>query len=562
MDRRTDWKETQSFGWTVHYDHDVLGNLTGRSYTPGPGGPAAQAISYVRDGARNAGKHAVTSALEATGSGGGGGFSVATEWGQWGYDLRGNQTSLPDGRSISWSAFDLPKAITGPRGAMFQYDAFGTRVFKQSADVGRTTTYVGGLYEKREEAGGTKHVFYVQGAEGVVAQVERIASGQTTRYLHGDHQGSIESLTSPTVGSAGAEHRQTDPFGNRLPSGLADPRLNTASVTSLPMSGGDVTLGFTGHEGDDELGFINMKGRMFDPRLGTFATADPFIQAPFFGQSYNRYAYVFGNPINLVDPSGLYWRGVARDAPDEIIPGSEYPALVSVMEWEWVEGDDPEGISAWFTGNLAEADAVWRDSEKQVAEMLLLMEGRHEGYEQAAKRWMGIHEKGRGHPDLSRKWADPPDPVTEPGAFMEKFSLPIAAVQREIDLAEMDEDLDVIAGAVFEIANDVSLGHRAHVRGSEGSTPATSPYVRPSGATTSEQRASVQEKPCVKCGAETGKQFAGHKTALVKEYYQTGTIDRGRMRDPVSVQPECPACSSREGAEMSRYSREMRKQIK
>jgi len=87
------------------------------------------------------------------------------------------------------------------------------------------------------------------------------------------------------------------------------------------------------------------------------------------------------------------------------------------------------------------------------------------------------------------------------------------------------------------------------------------PYKRPSGATTAAQRESVQGKPCVKCGATTDKQVAGHKEALVKEHYETGTIDKQRMRSADAVRPECPTCSAREGAEMSRYSREMKEKL-
>jgi hypothetical protein len=90
---------------------------------------------------------------------------------------------------------------------------------------------------------------------------------------------------------------------------------------------------------------------------------------------------------------------------------------------------------------------------------------------------------------------------------------------------------------------------------------ATSIYRRPSGATTPAQRASVQGRPCVHCGSVTERQVAGHRRALVREHYETGTIDRARMRALDAVQPECPACSTRDGAALSRYSQRMRKLI-
>jgi len=88
----------------------------------------------------------------------------------------------------------------------------------------------------------------------------------------------------------------------------------------------------------------------------------------------------------------------------------------------------------------------------------------------------------------------------------------------------------------------------------------TKAYQRPSGATTKAQRESVQGKPCVDCGATTSRQVADHKEPLVKEYYRTGVIDKTRMRNTDSVQPQCPTCSARQGAGMSRFSRQAKQE--
>jgi RHS repeat-associated protein len=54
----------------------------------------------------------------------------------------------------------------------------------------------------------------------------------------------------------------------------------------------------------DEVGIIHMNGRIYDPKLGRFLQADPFIQDAFDTQLFNRYSYTRNNPLNATDPSG------------------------------------------------------------------------------------------------------------------------------------------------------------------------------------------------------------------------------------------------------------------
>jgi hypothetical protein len=88
------------------------------------------------------------------------------------------------------------------------------------------------------------------------------------------------------------------------------------------------------------------------------------------------------------------------------------------------------------------------------------------------------------------------------------------------------------------------------------------PYERPSGATTAEQRASVQSKPCVECGKVESKMIANHKTPLVKEHYQTGKIDKVKMRSVDAVNSHCSTCSARSGGQLSNYSKQMKAKLK
>ncbi len=50
-----------------------------------------------------------------------------------------------------------------------------------------------------------------------------------------------------------------------------------------------------------------MNGRVYDPQIGRFLSADPYIQDPYNTQSYNRYSYVMNNPLKYTDPTGNFF---------------------------------------------------------------------------------------------------------------------------------------------------------------------------------------------------------------------------------------------------------------
>ncbi len=55
----------------------------------------------------------------------------------------------------------------------------------------------------------------------------------------------------------------------------------------------------------NDFGLINMRGRLYDPRIARFTTPDPIIASIYDGQSLNAFAYVWNNPLSYVDPSGF-----------------------------------------------------------------------------------------------------------------------------------------------------------------------------------------------------------------------------------------------------------------
>ncbi|WP_170113327.1 RHS repeat-associated core domain-containing protein [Ahniella affigens] len=113
------------------------------------------------------------------------------------------------------------------------------------------------------------------------------------RFTFGDHLGSVETITDQN-GSV-VEHVNFDPHGTRR---------DTSDWQGPGIAASTTTRGFTGHEHIDGVGLIHMNARIFDPELGRFLQADIVVEAPSNLQSWNRYTYVFNNPLSLTDPTG------------------------------------------------------------------------------------------------------------------------------------------------------------------------------------------------------------------------------------------------------------------
>ncbi|CAN7239877.1 RHS repeat domain-containing protein [Polaromonas sp. LjRoot131] len=226
-------------------------------------------------------------------------------------------------RGETYTSFNMPATITfgnmsgstaGPvdRNLGFVYGPEHQRI-KQTVVGGPnpgTTWYLNGedslglSYEKEIKGTGiTENKHYVS-AGGVVFAlfVSRTGTlGSTpataTSYFHGDHLGSIVAISDET--GAVVERMAFDAWGKRR-------FVNGTPDVLDSIVGYNTDRGYTMHEHLDEMGVIHMNGRIYDPLIGRFMSADPFIQDPAFAQSYNRYAYVMNNPLANIDPSG-YW---------------------------------------------------------------------------------------------------------------------------------------------------------------------------------------------------------------------------------------------------------------
>ncbi|MBY6212820.1 hypothetical protein KUV95_14780 [Microbulbifer agarilyticus] len=228
------------------------------------------------------------------------------------YDANGNMTSDSSGRSIDYSTFDKPLAISkGGHTTSFAYSPERKRYWREDVNSsGTTTTLYLGNVEQVTTGNIVKVKRYIQGT-AIETDTYNVGSSWSLqesqlRYLHNDHLGSLHRITDEN-GSV-VEELSFDSWGKRR-----DP-INWAAVSVSDLMSSDwsgltaftTTRGYTGHEMLDEVGLIHMNGRIYDAHLGRFMQADPYVQAATDTQALNRYSYLKNNPLNATDPSGYF----------------------------------------------------------------------------------------------------------------------------------------------------------------------------------------------------------------------------------------------------------------
>ncbi|MCP4000511.1 MAG: DUF1566 domain-containing protein [Gammaproteobacteria bacterium] len=110
--------------------------------------------------------------------------------------------------------------------------------------------------------------------------------GISKYYITTDHLGSPRTISDASGNLVKAY--SYDAYGNRTT--LVD---NNASV--------EIPFGFAGGLYDEDTGLVRFGYRDYDPEVGRWTASDPI---GFKGLDANLYAYVFGNPLSLIDPIG------------------------------------------------------------------------------------------------------------------------------------------------------------------------------------------------------------------------------------------------------------------
>ncbi len=202
------------------------------------------------------------------------GFLAAkTESGQvttYDYTTRGEllEVQLPDGRVIS-----------------YEHDPRGRRIAKRIDAA---------IVEKYLWQGRTRLLAVYDGSDSLIQSFEyadsRMPVSMTmsgvTYFLAYDQVGSLRIVAD---GSGNVVKRvDYDSFGNII--------SDTYSSLTVPF-------GFAGGLHDRDTGLVRFGYRDYDPDTGRWTAKDPI---GFAGGDTDLYGYVFNNPVNLIDPDGLF----------------------------------------------------------------------------------------------------------------------------------------------------------------------------------------------------------------------------------------------------------------
>ena len=291
--RRT--SKTFGYGAATYYTYDGVSRLTalGIDYTGTANdlsenftyNPASQIVSVARTndayawtGHTNGSTATVVNGLNQLVTVG---SNVAT------YDAKGNLTADPiTGQSFSYGP---QNEFRGNSSLSLAYDALG-----RAADhaIGATVS----------------NQFMFDGMQ--VASVYTPGTGLTERYVWGDGPDELIAWYDG-AGTAGRRFAQTDERGSLL--AYSDSSGNVLGINRYdefgrPQSSNTGRFEYTGQMWLPQIAFYSYKARAYDPRSGKFPQTDPIG----YDAGPNLYAYVLGDPVNLVDPLGtrFVWREV------------------------------------------------------------------------------------------------------------------------------------------------------------------------------------------------------------------------------------------------------------
>jgi RHS repeat-associated protein len=230
------------------------------------------------------------------------------------YDANGNLKTDPNKKitNITYNHLNLPTLITfgtspSANTIEFLYDGGGTKLkktVKQGTTVQYIQDYVGGI-EYRTDASNVRTLEAIYHSEG---RITNITGSLKYEYALRDHLGNTrlmfsdknndgvikQSLTQETITSEVTQENHYYPFGLAMEGTWA----NTPSVS-------DNKYQYNGKELNSDFGLelMDYGARFYDAALGRWHSVDPMAEA---APHLTPYRYCFNNPINFIDPNGMF----------------------------------------------------------------------------------------------------------------------------------------------------------------------------------------------------------------------------------------------------------------
>jgi RHS repeat-associated protein len=151
-----------------------------------------------------------------------------------------------------------------------------------------------------------------------LAEVEVMAGtgpGPGVKWLVQDHLGSTRMVVDWSGSLGGIRRHDFAPFGEEIGAGIGIRSASNGYEVDT------VRQKYTAHERDSETGLDYFGARYYTNLQGRFTSPDPLLSSgrPANPQSWNRYAYVWNNPLRLIDPNGLdVYDNRFNDPPDQV----------------------------------------------------------------------------------------------------------------------------------------------------------------------------------------------------------------------------------------------------
>ena len=280
------------------------------------------------------------------------------------YDERGNMLHGPLNGEMGDYTYDCRNRLIETKAAdgtvtAYTYDAENTRLTEETENTRHTfvtdkeTTYSQLLTETISEKHlltykETATITYTYG-NGLISDSRKEAKGSDTekRYYHYNHIGSTTAITD-----ADGDLLYRIAYGTYGElTGIYDADGDPVEDKTAVIRSENLRFLYNGRYGVETgaNGLYYMRARYYNPQIKRFINRDIIDGSITDSQSLNKYSYVQGNPISLVDPFGLCAQDYFSRAGHEL------------LDWLGFIFDPADAINfLWYTaeGNAAMAAAT------------------------------------------------------------------------------------------------------------------------------------------------------------------------------------------------------------